>query len=235
MTDWSSGEAKTVELPLDPAKPARVQVEAMFQRARRLKLGAKVATERLAQAEGALAALAPIEAAIARADTLAALDLALALARAAAPRDVKVETPSAPGARAPAQAKAPPFRTFHARSGARLLVGRGAVHNDQLTFQIARPHDLWLHAQGKPRGTRHRAAREEPDLPRRRARRRSASGCALLRRARRSRRRRAVRVAPAPAQAAGERAGLVVVDREKIIAVRIEPAVLSALLASEET
>jgi hypothetical protein len=39
VTDWSSGEARTIEVPLDPSKPARAQVEAMFQRARRLKHG----------------------------------------------------------------------------------------------------------------------------------------------------------------------------------------------------
>ena len=29
-----------------------------------------------------------------------------------------------------------------------ILVGRGAAHNDALTFHVARPHDLWLHARG---------------------------------------------------------------------------------------
>src|SRR5208282_4653614 len=57
VIDWSSGEAQTIEVPLDPAKPARAQVEAMFQRARRLKLGAKVAAARLAEAEQAREAL----------------------------------------------------------------------------------------------------------------------------------------------------------------------------------
>jgi predicted ribosome quality control (RQC) complex YloA/Tae2 family protein len=31
-----------------------------------------------------------------------------------------------------------------------VLVGRGADHNDALSFQVARPHDLWLHAKGYP-------------------------------------------------------------------------------------
>jgi predicted ribosome quality control (RQC) complex YloA/Tae2 family protein len=29
-------------------------------------------------------------------------------------------------------------------------VGRGSHHNDALTFQVARPHHLWLHARGVP-------------------------------------------------------------------------------------
>src|SRR5262249_27654009 len=47
VTDWSSGEPRTLEVPLDPAKPARAQVEAMFQRARRLKRGATIAEGRI--------------------------------------------------------------------------------------------------------------------------------------------------------------------------------------------
>ena len=29
-----------------------------------------------------------------------------------------------------------------------MLVGRGAADNDRLTLRVARPHDLWLHARG---------------------------------------------------------------------------------------
>jgi predicted ribosome quality control (RQC) complex YloA/Tae2 family protein len=29
-------------------------------------------------------------------------------------------------------------------------VGRGATHNDALTFKVAKPHHLWLHARGVP-------------------------------------------------------------------------------------
>jgi predicted ribosome quality control (RQC) complex YloA/Tae2 family protein len=234
VTDWSSGEAKTIEVPLDPAKPARAQVDAMFQRARRLKLGGKVAGERLAQAEAALAALAPIEAAITGAETLADIEAALGRARAAAPKDVKSGTP-VPGTRAPAQTKAPPFRTFHARSGARLLVGRGAAQNDRLTFQIARPHDLWLHAQGYP------GAHVVVPLPKNQ----TCPGDVLADAAHLAahfsdaRDEAVVEVQYASRRhlrkPRGSPPGLVVVDREKIIAVRIDPAVLAALLASEET
>ncbi|MGO9708744.1 MAG: NFACT RNA binding domain-containing protein [Polyangiaceae bacterium] len=236
VTDWSSGEAKTIEVPLDPAKPARVQVEAMFQRARRLKLGATVASERLAGAERALASLLPLEAKVADAESAPMIDEALASARAAAPKDVKIELsgPGGPRGGGQAQAKAPPYRTFHARSGARLLVGRGATQNDLLTFQVARPHDLWLHAQGHPGAhvivplvknrtcpgdvladAAHLAAhfsdaRDEAVVDVQYASRRH------LRKPR------------------GSAPGLVVVDREKVIAVRIDPVVLRALLESEE-
>jgi len=234
VIDWSSGEPRTIEVPLDPSKPARVQVEAMFQRARRLKLGAKVAGERLAQAEKALAALGPIEEVIAHADGLTAIDDAVGRARSIAPKDVKIEPQSTHAGSSRVQAKAPPFRTFHARAGSRVLVGRGAAHNDVLTFQIARPHDLWLHAKGYPGAhvivpltknhscpgdvlvdAAHLAAhfsdaRDEAVVDVQYASRRH------LRKPR------------------GSGPGLVVVDREKVIAVRVDAATLRALLESEE-
>lgn len=32
--------------------------------------------------------------------------------------------------------------------GFEVLVGKGARENDELTFRVAEPHDLWLHASG---------------------------------------------------------------------------------------
>jgi predicted ribosome quality control (RQC) complex YloA/Tae2 family protein len=233
VTDWSTGEAKTIEVALDPAKPARAQVDAMFQRARRLKLGAKVAEERLARAEAALAALGPLEATLARAETLAEIEEALARARAAAPREVKLQAGDSGAARRP-QEKAPPFRTFHARSGAPILVGRGAAQNDVLTFQIARPHYLWLHAKGY--------AGAHVVVPLEKSQ--SCPGDVLADAAH-----LAAHFSDAREEAVvdvqyvarrhlrkprGSAPGLVVVDREKVIAVRIEAEVLRALLESEE-
>jgi predicted ribosome quality control (RQC) complex YloA/Tae2 family protein len=113
-------------------------------------------------------------------------------------------------------------------------VGRGAAHNDQLTFQIARPHDLWLHAQGYP------GAHVIVPLPKNQ----TCPGDVLADAAH-----LAAHFSDARDEAVvdvqyasrrylrkprGSAPGLVVVDREKIIAVRIDPGVLSALLASEE-
>jgi predicted ribosome quality control (RQC) complex YloA/Tae2 family protein len=52
-----------------------------------------------------------------------------------------------PRGRSPA-ARRLPYRAFRSRSGAPILVGRGARDNDALTFKVARGNDLWLHARG---------------------------------------------------------------------------------------
>jgi predicted ribosome quality control (RQC) complex YloA/Tae2 family protein len=39
---------------------------------------------------------------------------------------------------------------LHTLGGSRIFVGRSPYENAQLTFRIARPHDLWFHARGIP-------------------------------------------------------------------------------------
>ena len=146
--DWSSGEAVEIELPLDPARPAKEQIDAIFVRARRLKNGAPIARARLRDAEQALSALEALGARLA-VDLEVDLDALVAQARDIAPRDFA--PPQATG-RQPAKKQdspAPPYRTFLGASGAPILVGRGAAHNDALTLHVARPHHLWLHAKGQ--------------------------------------------------------------------------------------
>jgi predicted ribosome quality control (RQC) complex YloA/Tae2 family protein len=166
---------------------------------------------------------------------LAGIDAAIASARA--PKDVKLEDargPSAGGGKRGQQAKAPPFRTFHARSGDRILVGRGAQQNDALTFQVARPHDLWLHA--KERAGAHVIAPLvkghacPPEL--------LVDAAHLAAHFSESREEAVVDVQYAERRhlrkPRGSAPGLVVVDREKVIALRKDGAILRALLESEE-
>jgi predicted ribosome quality control (RQC) complex YloA/Tae2 family protein len=149
-TDWSSGEPREVVLEIDPARGAHQQVDAMFQRARRLKEGARISLERLHAAERMHAALQTIATELTTTEE-PDLESLTARARAAAPRDFKApsaETSAAPSKRKQDQAK-PPYRTFLASSGARILVGRNAEKNDELTLHVARPRDLWLHAKNR--------------------------------------------------------------------------------------
>ena len=43
-----------------------------------------------------------------------------------------------------------PVRRYRTREGFTILVGRSGADNDLLTFKVAAPHDLWLHAAGWP-------------------------------------------------------------------------------------
>lgn len=48
--------------------------------------------------------------------------------------------------------KGRPYRTFRI-GGFEILVGRGEEDNDHLTFDVAEPHDLWLHVAGGTPGS----------------------------------------------------------------------------------
>lgn len=54
------------------------------------------------------------------------------------------------GARKKSAAVVPGARRYRSSDGYEILVGRAARDNDQLTFRVARPHDLWLHAADYP-------------------------------------------------------------------------------------
>jgi len=43
-----------------------------------------------------------------------------------------------------------PFLRFTTEAGDAILVGRNSRENEELTFGLARSHDLWLHASGAP-------------------------------------------------------------------------------------
>jgi predicted ribosome quality control (RQC) complex YloA/Tae2 family protein len=145
--DWSTGEPQTIEMTLDPAKSAQEQVEALFKQARRFKAGLQVAQARLAEAESVRAKLAALSTALQDPDAI--LDAIETQARSAAPRDFRLNALSATGAGklSDGQGARPAYRTFVGASGRRILVGRGAAHNDELTLHVARPRDLWLHAK----------------------------------------------------------------------------------------
>jgi predicted ribosome quality control (RQC) complex YloA/Tae2 family protein len=113
-------------LKLEPSRTPKQQAEWHFHQYRRLTRGAQLAGERAkklrAEAEALKAQLAALEA-----STLPAVT------------PLKTE-------------KQEPARRFREYDGAggRIWVGKGAQDNDELTFHIAKAHHLWLHARGVP-------------------------------------------------------------------------------------
>lgn len=152
VTDWSTGEAVPMRVALDPAKGASEQVAAMFKRAKRLRLGARVAEERLAVVEKNLAALCDLKARLTTSESLEEIEGLGREAKRVAPRDVTLPGAATRGASATGKdrlglGRRVAYRTFLAQSGRRLLVGKGAADNDDLTLHVARPFDLWVHAK----------------------------------------------------------------------------------------
>ncbi|WP_437332191.1 NFACT RNA binding domain-containing protein [Sorangium sp. So ce394] len=245
LDDWETGGK--IEVALDPARPAKAQAEAFFAKARRYQRGEAVMRARLAETERALEAIAALEADVAAAEArpealepLAQRARSLGVARAeiaGAGAAVAGEPGAAGGARAPRAGRTAPRRPFHAyrsASGVAILVGRGAEDNDALTTKHARPHDLWLHAKGVagshvvvplPKGASCPAdvLVDAATLAAHFSDARGEAVCEVS-----YVQRRYVR------KPRGAAPGAVVFDREKVIAVRIEGARLSRLLATKE-
>jgi hypothetical protein len=238
VTDWSSGEPLPIELKLDPARSAREQIEAMFKRARRLKLGGAIARQRLAEAEAAWERIASLGEEAKRAESFEAIEAIAKEARAAAPRDFALGAGSggASGRAKGATKSAPsrPYRVFRGATGERIWVGRGAANNDALTFKIARPHDLWLHAKGWT------GAHVIVPLEKNKA----CPGDLLIEAAHlaahfsEAREEAIVEVQYTPRRylrkPKGAAPGLVVVDREKVLVLRVERDKVTRLLGGEE-
>ncbi|WP_437923881.1 NFACT RNA binding domain-containing protein [Sorangium sp. So ce291] len=246
LDDWETGG--TIEVALDPARPAKAQAEAFFAKARRYQRGEAVMRARLAETERALVAVAALEADVAAAEArpealepLAQRARSLGVSRAelAGVGAGAAGEPGAAGARGGRAGKgktAPrlPFHAFRSASGAAILVGRGAADNDALTTKHARPHDLWLHAKGVsgshvvvplPKGASCPAdvLVDAATLAAHFSDARGEAVCEVSYVPRRHVR-----------KPRGAAPGAVTFDREKVIAVRVEAERLSRLLGTKE-
>ena len=118
---------RTLRVRIDPRLSVPANADRLFEKARRVTRARAQIAERL---DGARASAA---AARAREEGLLAARNLVELPEAATAPD---ERPDEGG----------PRRFLTAR-GVMMLVGRGARENHRLTFQVARPEDLWLHAR----------------------------------------------------------------------------------------
>lgn len=236
VTDWSTGEPVPLEVPLDPSKSASDQVEAIFKRAKRLRLGGRVASDRLAQTETQLEGVLDVRERLGGAPTLPDLEALALEAKRSAPRDVTLPQASAPstGTKAKLPTGRMPYRTFLARSGKKLLVGKGAADNDALSLKVARPHDLWLHAKDRT-GAHVIVALEKgqtcpaEDL---------VDAALLAAHFSDARDEKAVDVQYTPKRylrkPKGSPPGFVIVDREKVLALRVDADAVRLLLERED-
>ncbi len=232
--DWTTGQAVPVELPIDPSRGAPEQLATVFRRARRLREGSAIAQRRLGAALASLAKLRELAVLVADSDTdLEDLEIR---ARAAAPRDFARAVATADVLPARSRGKAlprPPYRKFVGSAGRAILVGRDAARNDELTLHVARSRDLWLHAKNWtgahvvvpldkgascPSELLVQAAHLAVHFSEARTERVVEVSYVARRFVRKPR---------------GSAAGAVVVDREKVLVLRVEDALIKSLLESE--
>jgi hypothetical protein len=234
--------AHTFVLPTQPGgrtgpRAVVAVAESMFARARKRETAARVGAERHGDTARIHAALVTLAGRIAEASDDHAwgplAEAAHALGVPEARASVMTPSPARGAPRRPAAAPRVPYRRFLSADGRPLLVGRGARDNDALTLHYARPHDRWLHARGVPGA--HVViplARGEicPDA-------RLLDAATLAAHFSDARGESVVDVQHAERRHVrkprGSAPGAVVVDRERVLVLRLEPARLARLLRGE--
>jgi hypothetical protein len=171
-----------IDVPADPPGASLHQTaERLYARAKRAERGVEARRERRAALERRRDALQALRERLdgAAGEDPAGLDaveeelerLGLAArdehAEASAPAPTASKAPARSGRRKkPGPQPSQPARTFTSPSGFRVLVGRSARQNDVVTFKVAAPEDLWLHARERAGAhvvIRTAGAREVPD------------------------------------------------------------------------
>jgi predicted ribosome quality control (RQC) complex YloA/Tae2 family protein len=128
------GGATPVRIRIDPRLSLPANADRLFEKARRLERARREIDARLARTRAARPASAERLARFESACDLAELALS---AGGAAERSQPAKDAGGP-------------RHYLTARGISVLVGRGARENHRLTFSVAGPEDLWLHARDVP-------------------------------------------------------------------------------------
>jgi len=144
LTDYYADDAPSIELEVDENSTLQEEAARRFARYTKARRAAQEIAQRLLVIEKELEALrarqTELEQIVETGDE-AALESFTGEPKSEGEqkRAKKKSTADVPGA-----------RRYRSSEGYEILVGRAARDNDHLTFRVARPHDLWLHAADYP-------------------------------------------------------------------------------------
>jgi predicted ribosome quality control (RQC) complex YloA/Tae2 family protein len=230
VVDYSLDPPQQVEIALDPARTTKEQIEAWFKQAKRFERGAQLAREREAMTQRDIAQLEQLRSQLTAADAGALVELTKA-ARTLGVRGISLGKVGPSDKPQVQRHKA--YRELRGYKERTILVGKGAADNDVLTREHARPQDLWLHARNVAGAhvvvplERNETCPQELLLD-------AAHLAAHFSDARSE---RVVDVSYTPKRFVrkprGAPAGQVLLDREKVLTLHLDPQRLAALLKTE--
>ena len=145
LPDPYDPEGKLIEMTIDPRFDLPANAERLFKRSRkseRTHVELKTRLETLERDIGHSEGLSMNLADATELDELFALEDELV-------EQGMLKRPREATRHAKRAQKLPP-RKFRSSCGSVILVGRSARSNEDVTFRLAKPHDLWLHANGVP-------------------------------------------------------------------------------------
>lgn len=139
VPDYFDPALPDLVLPLDPAKSPQGNLDDYFRKYKKYQNAQKAIRPRLQAAQAEAATLRERLAALDREGLLPELDILAPIRRDQLARPTRKK-----------KSPAKPFLRFTTEAGDVILVGRNSRENEELTFGLARSHDLWLHASGAP-------------------------------------------------------------------------------------
>ena len=155
VPDYFDPALPEIVLPLDPAKSPQGNLDDYFRKYKKYQNAQKAIRPRLVAAQAEAATLRERLATLDRGDTPVVGEgnpaerqggLVPSLTNWAGINPA----PTSSTRRKKRQLQAKPFLRFASEAGDAILVGRNSRENEELTFGLARSHDLWLHASGAP-------------------------------------------------------------------------------------
>ncbi len=142
VNDYYTAGEPFLEIPVDERQSLQEAAAQYFSRYTKSKRAKEEIAVRMAQLEQELSDLRQqqlgLEGVIRNKDDVGLRDFEETKKDAPATKQ-KDPTPNLPG-----------VRRYRSSDGYEILVGRAARTNDHLTFKVAKPHDLWLHAADYP-------------------------------------------------------------------------------------
>ncbi len=139
-------KSEEIEIEIDPRLSLPKNAERFFTRARKTDRALEELGARLEAVQKDLSFWEGFECDLRDAATLGEIE--------ALEREASEDGLSVPTLERPSKKKRPPEalgpRSFRSHRGSAILVGRSGRSNDELTFDVAKPHDLWFHAAEVP-------------------------------------------------------------------------------------
>jgi predicted ribosome quality control (RQC) complex YloA/Tae2 family protein len=143
LTDYYAEGAPAIEIEIDENRSLQDEAAARFRQYTKAKHAAEEIAERSKQIDREIVAL---EKRLQELDGIVQARDETALASFEKP----APAPKVASKKTAKQEKIPGVRRYLSTDGYEILVGRAARDNDHLTFRVAQPNDLWMHAGDYP-------------------------------------------------------------------------------------
>ncbi len=151
VVDYYAEPPSALVIPLEsPAEDLAAAAQRYFRRYQRAQRTLAANAERRAVLEAELSAALDCERELAGAADESELAACVQKLRDRVPFDLQPRTPPPTNGARRENTDMSGLRRYRGPEGYEIVVGRTARDNDRLTFELARPHDLWLHAADYP-------------------------------------------------------------------------------------